>query len=375
MADNIVDITFSSVFFQDAGHFGAVEGTIEVEYTTGTVTNSALVATVDGNVYDFTSPTATFTLTPAGSLFSVAGIDGANAIDFVYSGEQPTSLEQVGLVLPGPGLALSAPPGTFTANFLSSAPLPCFVEGALIRTPRGDVSVETLKVGDLVVTSSRALRPVKWLGRRKMNCRTHPNPRSVFPIRIAIDAFGPNRPSQDLFLSSGHSACVDLIGEVLVPVGNLVNGATIVEVEVDTISYWHVELDSHDILIANNLPAESYLAMGNRGAFEELRGFLPAKLEGRERTHADFCRPVVTEGPVLDFIRNRLQTRAEAIGWTRSFETDLHLVIDSEVRRPLCEGDVAVFLFPASAREVRLNSNTFIPDLLGGGDPGRSACR
>ena len=61
-----------------------------------------------------------------------------------------------------------------------------------------------------------------------------------------------------------------------IPVGYLVNGATIAQVEVDEVSYWHVELDSHDVLIANNLPAESYLAMGNRGFFEERRGLLPA---------------------------------------------------------------------------------------------------
>jgi hypothetical protein len=43
-------------------------------------------------------------------------------------------------------------------------------------------------------------------------------------------------------------------------------------VEVEKISYWHVELDSHDILVANNLPAESYIATGNRGFFEEALG-------------------------------------------------------------------------------------------------------
>ena len=92
-------------------------------------------------------------------------------------------------------------------------------------------------------------------------------------------------------------------------------------------------------------------------------------LEGCERTHADFCRPVVTGGPVLAFVRQRLMERAEAIGWTPSQDADLHLVVDGEVRRPLSEGDAAVFLFPASARDVRLMSNTFIPALVGGGDP------
>ena len=44
----------------------------------------------------------------------------------------------------------------------------------------------------------------------------------------------------------------------------LVNGTTITQVEVDEVTYWHVELDSHDVILAEGPPAESYLEMGNR---------------------------------------------------------------------------------------------------------------
>jgi hypothetical protein len=227
----------------------------------------------------------------------------------------------------------------------------CFAAGTLIRTPLGDTPVETLKIGDVVLTGSGEMRRVKWMGHRDVDFRLTPNASPRQPIRIAADAFGPSRPSQDLYLSAGHSVCVDLLGEVFIPVGYLVNGATIAKVEVEEITYWHVELDSHDILIANNLPAESYLAMGNRGAFEELRGLLPAVMEGRERTHADFCRPVVTEGPILDFVRQRLVARAEEIGWRQSRDADLRLVADSDVLRPRVEGSFARREFPATAMD------------------------
>jgi hypothetical protein len=213
------------------------------------------------------------------------------------------------------------------------------------------------------------MRRVKWMGHRDVDFRLTPNASPRQPIRIAADAFGPSRPSQDLYLSAGHSVCVDLLGEVFIPVGYLVNGATIAKVEVEEITYWHVELDSHDILIANNLPAESYLAMGNRGAFEELRGLLPAVMEGRERTHADFCRPVVTEGPILDFVRQRLVARAEEMGWKRSLDADLRLVADGDVVRPHVDDSVATFEFPVSAKNVRLMSNAFSPAALGSSDP------
>ena len=261
------------------------------------------------------------------------------------------------------------PIGTNMNGILEEEVVVCFLAGTMIRCPEGERAVETLAIGDLILTVDGRAVPIMWLGHRKMNCRAHPDPRVVFPIRIAADAFGPGRPSEDLYLSSGHSVCVDLCGEVLIPVGCLINGSTIAQIEMDDVTYWHVELDCHDILIANNLPAESYIAMGNRGFFEEAGATLDALDQGQGRTYADFCRPVVTEGPVLSFARQRLMERAEAIGWTPSRETDLRLMVDGEVHRPVEEGGVATFRFPASASDVRLMSNTFIPALVGSGDP------
>jgi hypothetical protein len=46
----------------------------------------------------------------------------------------------------------------------SITPTVCFAAGTLIRTPVGDVAVETLKAGDLVVTASGEMRAVQWMG-------------------------------------------------------------------------------------------------------------------------------------------------------------------------------------------------------------------
>ena len=155
---------------------------------------------------------------------------------------------------------------------------------------------------------------------------------------------------------------------MFIPVGNLVNGATIAQVEMDEVTYWHVELDSHDILLANNLPAESYLAMGNRGFFEERRGLLPAILGGVQADPRRLLPPGRHRGPVLDFVRQRLVARAEEMGWKRSRDADLHLMVDGEIVRPRVEGNLATFEFPTSAKDVRLMSNTFSPVAFGSGD-------
>jgi hypothetical protein len=80
------------------------------------------------------------------------------------------------------------------------------------------------------------------------------------PIRIRAGAFGANLPRRDLRLSPGHHLFAD---GLLVPASALVNGETILVDPVEPVTYWHVELDSHDVLLAEALPCDSYLDTGN----------------------------------------------------------------------------------------------------------------
>jgi hypothetical protein len=138
------------------------------------------------------------------------------------------------------------------------------------------------------------------------------------PVRIAAHAIAPNVPARDLVVSPGHAIALEVYGEVLIHAVVLVNGATITQESVDSVTYWHIELDSHDLLMAENLPAESYLDMGNRGFFAEgavvdlaaAPDANPALL-----SHAAFCRPFRADGVVVDMARERLRDRAVALGW------------------------------------------------------------
>ena len=188
--------------------------------------------------------------------------------------------------------------------------LTCFATGTLIRTARGDVPVEALAVGDLAVTASGAERPIRWIGHRDIDCRTHPRPHDARPVRVAAHAFGAGLPARDLYLSPGHPVLVgadeDSAGGHLVPVMCLINGTTIERTEADSVTYWHVELDAHDILLAEGLPAESYLDWGDRDFFAEGSDhalmnpdFVVPGLAGR-------YRPVALDGPVVEAERDRL---------------------------------------------------------------------
>ena len=140
----------------------------------------------------------------------------------------------------------------------------CYRAGTRIRTDRGEVAIEALRVGDRVASAFGGTAAVTWLGFRRVDCRRHPRPHDVWPVRVAAGAFGVDLPCRDLWLSPDHAVFVD---GVLIPIRHLLNDATIRQEPAEVVTYWHVELPAHDVVFAEGLPAESYLDTGNRCAF------------------------------------------------------------------------------------------------------------
>jgi hypothetical protein len=143
--------------------------------------------------------------------------------------------------------------------------LACYVQGTRILTASGERAVEDVRVGDVVPDLlSQRLRRVVWRGCKTVFPSGHARTADMRPVRVRAGAFGPGMPHRDLVLSPDH--CL-LRGGLLVPVRRLIDGRRIVREQVDSITYWHIELDAHGVLLAEGLPAESYLDCGDRAGF------------------------------------------------------------------------------------------------------------
>ena len=183
----------------------------------------------------------------------------------------------------------------------------CYAAGTLILTDRGEVAVETLVIGDIVVTASGARRPIKWMGWRSYSGRLLAGRRDMLPICFSAGSLGEGLPRRDLFVSPKHAMFLD---GVLVPAEHLVNGVTVVQARrVESVAYYHVELDSHDVLLAEGAPSESFVDDDSRGMFHNAFEFYALYPEAA-RFASCYCAPRVEDGYELERLRRRLAERA-----------------------------------------------------------------
>ncbi len=155
----------------------------------------------------------------------------------------------------------------------------CFVRGTKILTDQGERNVETLQVGDWVKTSDNGYQPIAWIGKRRVsNYELLKNPK-LYPVRIARGALGEGLPKSDLFVSPQHRILVSSkiakrmfnSNEVLIAANKLVliDGICFDE-QVESVEYYHILFDRHEIVYANGAEAES-LYLGK----EALKGITP----------------------------------------------------------------------------------------------------
>jgi hypothetical protein len=188
---------------------------------------------------------------------------------------------------------------------------PCFYAGTMIATPDGQVAVETLKRGDLVLTTEGRALPVSWLGYRTVSM-VFSEPLTASPIRIRAGALAENVPARDLLLSPDHAVLVD---GVLAQAGALINGSSIVREAVvpEVFVYYHVEVEDHSLILAENTPAENFVDNVERFGFDNWEEHQALYPEGKSIAEMAYPR-AKSQRQVPAATKTMLTARAQSLG-------------------------------------------------------------
>ncbi|WP_238364460.1 Hint domain-containing protein [Mesobacterium pallidum] len=158
---------------------------------------------------------------------------------------------------------------------------PCFTAGTRIKTIRGEMPVESLGPGDLVLTRDRGYQPVRWCGRRHLTSSELAYAPDLRPVRIAAGALGNQLPLRDMRLSPQHRMMISNArtqlwfgeDEVLAAATHLTifEGIT-PDPAPDGVTYYHFLFDQHELIVADGAWSESFqpgdLALGGLGVHQ-----------------------------------------------------------------------------------------------------------
>jgi Hint domain len=185
----------------------------------------------------------------------------------------------------------------------------CFLKGTRIRTITGEREVEALAIGDLPPTHSNGIRPIQWIGRYRVagGDASRPWEQDALPVRIARSAIAADVPHADLYVSQQHGIFTD---GVLVRAGSLVNGTTIAlhdAGDVTELEYYHIKLQSHDVIYAEGAPCETLAESADH--FVPVLSFTGSRSKMRSHLRSALS-PLVDRREKIDIIRDRLEDRA-----------------------------------------------------------------
>jgi O-antigen biosynthesis protein len=184
----------------------------------------------------------------------------------------------------------------------------CYCRGTHILTQSGDVRVEDLKIGDDVATRAGAFRPIKWIGKRSYSGRFAAGQKHILPICFKAGSLADNAPRRDLWISPHHAMYLE---GVLIEAKDLVNDVSIVQAEhVESVEYFHIELDTHDVIIAEGALSETFVDDDSRGMFHNAHEYSLLYPEQRHQHEVHYCAPRCDSGYEVEAARQCIEARA-----------------------------------------------------------------
>jgi hypothetical protein len=239
--------------------------------------------------------TAAITGFAAGDTLDLAGLPASSVAAIDVSGSSVELVNASGSLLASLDLA-----GNFTSLGIATDSgggttlVACYLAGTRIATPRGERPIESLMIGDAVRTASGAIRPIRWIGRRRYPAGLAARDPELCPIRLPSGCLDTRTPRRDLYVSPRHAMLID---GMLVPAHRLLGWRGIARASLSgAISYFHIELDTHDALLAEGAASESFADTGNRHMFDNAADYA-ALYPNDRRPPNRFCAPRLGDHP------------------------------------------------------------------------------
>lgn len=191
----------------------------------------------------------------------------------------------------------------------------CFLAGTMIKTPKREIAVEDIRIGDKVLTfnwqkNKEEIQSVRWVGSKvvKVNSDLHDD-QAGYPVRILKDAITEGIPSKDLLVTPEH--CLFFDGK-FTPARMFVNGYSIYyDYSIANYTYYHIETEVHSVIWANGMLTESYLDTGNQAQFKQHGDFAllirPKKVKTWEQ---DAAAPLGVDRSYVESLYHTLLQRA-----------------------------------------------------------------
>jgi len=264
------NVTLTNTTFSTTSAFGGGGGSITLNGATVNATGAGATGTIifdsvasGGAQNKLNIPSYSTGLTLQGLGYGDSVSVGSGTLSLTLNSGSTTvySLKD-GLLTLSTNVTLA--PGMVASQFTSSGgaltytgTAACFYTGTRLATVDGEMAVEDITAGTMLLTASGEAKAVRWLGRSIVSAR-FADPLTHLPIRIKAGALAENLPVRDLLVSPCHAM---FIGGVLVQAGAMVNGSSIVrEVNVpEVFNYYHVELATHELLLAEGAATESFV--------------------------------------------------------------------------------------------------------------------
>jgi hypothetical protein len=159
----------------------------------------------------------------------------------------------------------------------------------------------------------------KWIGRRSYGGRFIMGRKDILPICFKAGSLGEGLPRRDLFISPHHAMYLE---GVLIEARDLVNGVSIVQAEqVEEVEYFHIELDSHDVIIAEGAASESFLDDDSRAMFHNAHEY-SALYPGTAQGVACYCAARRRDGYEVETARHHIDALAGLRGQAETLRID-----------------------------------------------------